>query len=80
MHRICAKSAFEKESVIVLCLVVRHFMSVLVLRSSLCGRESWLLCFVFLVSRDGCVALFLAVPSGCLRFVIVVFPDHTHYF
>ena len=21
---------------------------------------------------------FLAVPSGCLRFVIVVFPDHTH--
>ena len=24
--------------------------------------------------------LFLAVPLGCLRFVIVVFPDHTHYF
>ena len=22
---------------------------------------------------------FLAVPWGCLRFVIVVFPDHTHY-
>ena len=22
--------------------------------------------------------LFLAVPRGCLRFVIVVFPDHTH--
>ena len=22
----------------------------------------------------------LAVPRGCLRFVIVVFPDHTHYF
>ena len=22
--------------------------------------------------------LFLAVPKGCLRFVIVVFPDHTH--
>ena len=21
---------------------------------------------------------FLAVPWGCLRFVIVVFPDHTH--
>ena len=35
--------------------------------------------FVFLVSRDYCVAL----PRGawgCLRFVIVVFPDHTHYF
>ena len=24
--------------------------------------------------------LFLAVPRGCLRFVIVVFPDHTHYY
>ena len=22
--------------------------------------------------------LFLAVPRGCLRFVVVVFPDHTH--
>ena len=22
--------------------------------------------------------LFFAVPRGCLRFVIVVFPDHTH--
>ena len=24
--------------------------------------------------------LFLAVPRGCLQFVIVVLPDHTHYF
>ena len=24
--------------------------------------------------------LFLAVPLGCLCFVIVVFPDHTYYF
>ena len=24
--------------------------------------------------------LFLAVPRGCLQFVIVLFPDHTHYF
>ena len=24
--------------------------------------------------------LFLAVPRGCLQFVIVVFPDNTHYF
>ena len=24
--------------------------------------------------------LFLAVPWSCLRSVIVVFPDHTHYF
>ena len=26
------------------------------------------------------VWLFLAVPWGCLRFVVVVFPYHTHYF
>ena len=24
--------------------------------------------------------LFFVVPGGCLQFVIVVFPDHTHYF
>ena len=24
--------------------------------------------------------LFLAMPRGCLQFVIVVFPDHTHYY
>ena len=24
--------------------------------------------------------LSLAVPRGCLRFVIMVFPDHTHFF
>ena len=24
--------------------------------------------------------LFLPVPLGCLWFVIVIFPDHTHYF
>ena len=24
--------------------------------------------------------LFLAVPGGCLLFVIVLIPDHTHYF
>ena len=24
------------------------------------------------------VWLFLAVPWGCLQFVIVIFPDHTH--
>ena len=41
-------------SVIVLCFVVRYFMSILVLQSSWWGRESWLLAwFVSLVSRDG---------------------------
>ena len=45
------------ESVIVLCFIVRYFMSILVLQSSW-GRESLLLCLVvFLVSRDCCVAL-----------------------
>ena len=37
---------------------------------ALLGLSSW--CLV-VVER-----LFLAVPRGCLRFVIVVFPDHTH--
>ena len=35
-------------SVIVLCFVVRYFMSILVLQSSWWGRESWLLCLVCL--------------------------------
>ena len=33
--------------------------------------------FVFLVSWDCCVAL-PHDDMGCLQFVIVVFPDHTH--
>ena len=53
-------------------------MSILVLQSLMGKREliallnlsSW--CLV-VVER-----LFLAVPRGCLQFVIVVFPDHTH--
>ena len=41
------------ESVIVLCFVVRYFMSVLVLQSSCLGRESWLLCLVCLSGVSG---------------------------
>ena len=37
---------------------------------ALLGLSSWCLVVVGW--------LFLAVPRGCLRFVIVVFPDHTH--
>ena len=37
---------------------------------ALLGLSSW--CLV-MVER-----LFLAVPQGCLQFVIVVFSDHTH--
>ena len=36
------------ESAIVLCFVVRYFMSILVLQSSWWGRESWLLCLICL--------------------------------
>ena len=38
------------ESVIVLCFVLRYFMSILVLQSSCLGKESWLL---FLVCLPG---------------------------
>ena len=35
-----------------------------------------------LILSSWCLAmverLYLAMPQGCLRFVIVVFPDHTH--
>ena len=56
-------------------------MSILVLQKILMGKRklvallslsSWCLVIV--------VWLFLAVPWVCLQFVIVVFPDHTHYF
>ena len=70
------------ESVIVLCFAVRYFMSILVLQSSWEGRESWLLCLICLPG----VSWWLSGSSsrchgdGRLRFVIVVFPDHTHIF
>ena len=37
-----------RESVIVLCFVVRYFMSVLVLQSSWWERENWLCCLICL--------------------------------
>ena len=68
------------ESVIVLCFVVRYFMFILVLQSSWWGRERELIALLNLSSW--CLVmverLFLAVPRGCLQFVIVVFPDQTH--
>ena len=39
---------------------------------ALLGLSSWCLVVV--------VWLFLAVPWVCLQFLIMVFPDHTHYF
>ena len=64
-----------QDSVIVLCFAVRYFVSILVLQSSLVALlclSCWCLIIV--------VWLFLTVPSICLQFVIVVFPNHTHYF
>ena len=66
------------ESVIVLCFVVSYFVSHSSIAIILMGKRelvallnlsSW--CLV-MVER-----LFLAVPRGCLQFVIVVFLDHT---
>ena len=66
------------ESVIVLCFVVRYIMSILV-GNHLDGEER---AGVLLNLYSWCLVmvewLFLVVPWGCLRFVIVVFPDHTH--
>ena len=67
------------DSVIILCIVMRCFMSILVLQSSWWGRESWLFCLVvFLVYRDCCVAL-LRGAMGLSAVPIVVFPYHTHW-
>ena len=56
-------------------LLYVHFSIAIILMGkreliALLNLSSW--CLV-MVER-----LFLAVPQGCLRFVIVVFPDHTH--
>ena len=57
-------------SVIVLCFVIRYFMSILVLQSSWWGSASWLLCmFVFLPSGDCCVAL----PRGAMGLSLVCY-------
>ena len=63
-----------RQSVIVLCFVVRNLVSILVLQSSLVAflcMSCWCLIIV--------VLLFLTMQSVCLQFVIVVFPDHTHF-
>ena len=55
-------------------------MFYVLLRVTLCpflfsDREERTGCFVCLPG----VSLFLTMPRVCLQFVIVVFPDHTHY-
>ena len=56
-------------------LLYVHFSIAIILMEkreldALLNLSSWCLVMV-----EG---FFLAVPRGCLRFVIVVFPDHTH--
>ena len=55
-------------------LYVHSSIAIILMRTreliALLNLSSW--CLV-MVER-----LFLAVPRGCLQFVIVVFPDHTH--
>ena len=67
---------FLWESVIVLCSLLYVHSSIAIILmgkrelAALLNLSSWCLVMV--------EWLFRAVPSGCLRFVIVVFPDHTH--
>ena len=66
------------------CFVMHYLVPFPVVQSSLRGRESWLLYFiviVFLMSY-GCKDS-EALPHGVLvglQCMIVVFPDHTHFF
>ena len=68
------------ESVIVLCFVVCYFMSILASIAIILKGKRELVALLNL--SPWCLVmvewLFLAVPWGCLWFVIVVFPDHTH--
>ena len=52
------------------CTLLYVHSSIVIILIALLNLSSW--CLV-MVER-----LFLAVPGGCLQFVIVVFPDHTH--
>ena len=59
----CCKLLYVHSSIAIILIVKRDLVALL-------NLSSW--CLV-MVER-----LFLAVPWGCLRFVVVVFPDHTH--
>ena len=59
----CCTLLYVLSSIVIILIGKRELVALL-------NLSSW--CLV-MVER-----LFLAVPRGCLRFVIVVFPDHTH--
>ena len=69
------------DSVIVLCFGGRYFVSNSSFAIILMGKRELA---ALLCSSSWClmifVWLFLAVRRVCLQFVIVVFPDHTHYY
>ena len=54
-------------------LLYVHSSIVIILKRELIALLNLSSCCLMMVER-----LFLAVPRGCLQFVIVVFPDHTH--
>ena len=60
----CCTLLYVRSSIAIILMGKRELVGLL-------NLSSW--CFV-MVER-----LFLAVPCDCLRFVIVVFPDHTHF-
>ena len=64
------------DSVIVLCFVVRYFISMLVLQSLMGQRE--LVALLCLSSWCLMTVVCLMMPHVCLQFVIVVFHDHTN--
>ena len=59
----CCTLLYVRSSIAIILMGKRELVALL-------NLSSW--CLV-MVER-----LFLAMPRGCLRFVIVVFPDHTH--
>ena len=61
----CCTLLYVHSSIVIILMGERELIALL-------NLSSW--CLV-MVER-----LFLTVPRGCLQFVIVVFPDHTHFF
>ena len=61
----CCTLLYVHTSIAIILLGKRELVALLNLSSWCLSMAEW---------------LFLGVPWGCLLFVIVVFPDHTHYF
>ena len=59
----CCMSLYVPSSIAIILMGKRKLVALLVLSSCCLVMFGW---------------LFLTVPWGCLLFVIVVFPDHTH--